>query len=102
MHEEDQPHFVVIPPEKLSEEAFEALLDEFLLREGTDYGSVELSLDAKRARALKQIEQGHAQIVYSPENQSCTIIKASELPRLEEEYAQRQGSELANTQQEES
>ncbi|MEO0337049.1 MAG: YheU family protein [Pseudomonadota bacterium] len=79
MSEENQPNFLIIPPEKLSEETFQALVEEFILREGTDYGSVELSLEAKLSRARKQIDAGHVKIVYSPENESCTILKSSEI-----------------------
>jgi uncharacterized protein YheU (UPF0270 family) len=79
MNVEYEQTYVLIPPERLSHQAFESLLEEYILREGTDYGMVELSLKAKRDRALKQIESGFVKIVYSPENNSCTILKATEL-----------------------
>ena len=72
--------YIEIPPERLSQEAFDALIEEFILREGTDYGSIELSLEAKRSRALKQINAGYVKIVYSPETENCTILKSTELP----------------------
>ena len=79
MDEENQPKYILIPTEKLSAEAFDALIEEYILREGTDYGSVELSLEAKKARALRQLESGYAKIVYSPQEESCTILKSNEI-----------------------
>lgn len=79
MESENQPSHILIPRERLSPEAFDALLEEYILREGTDYGSVELTLEAKKARAIRQLESGFVKIVYSPEHESCTIIKTSKL-----------------------
>lgn len=43
---------VEVPRELLSHEAFEALVDSFILREGTDYGVQEIALETKRKRVL--------------------------------------------------
>jgi uncharacterized protein YheU (UPF0270 family) len=70
---------IIVPPERLSAQTVDALLDEFILRKGTDYGALELSLEAKRARAIKQLEAGHVKIVYSPESESCTLLRSTEI-----------------------
>lgn len=84
MDTREEPQFIVIPPAKLSKETFEALLEEFILREGTDYGAVELSLETKRNRVLKQLETGQIKIVYSPESENCSILNSTELGKLKD------------------
>jgi uncharacterized protein YheU (UPF0270 family) len=83
MSNDELPKFVLVPQDQLSNEALEALLDEFILREGTDYGSIEFTLDAKRQRAMRQLKSGLVKIVYSLETESCTVLKSSELSDLE-------------------
>lgn len=78
---EDQK-YLVVPTDSLAPETLEALIDEFLLREGTDYGSVELTLEAKRSRALRQLQAGHVRVVFDLENESATLIEAKELGNI--------------------
>ncbi len=66
---------LVIPIEKLSEEALHGLIDEFILREGTDYGHVEYSLEHKHQQVLKQLEKKHILIVYDLIEETTTLIK---------------------------
>ena len=65
---------VVVPHTELSEELLRAVLESFVLREGTDYGEHELSLAAKTARLLARLKRGDVQIVFDPESQSVTIV----------------------------
>jgi len=58
----------------LSDSALNNLIDEFILREGTDYGHSEPSLTHKRQQVLKRIQAHQASIVYDEETQSCNII----------------------------
>lgn len=68
-----------IDPKDLSPDALQGLLESFVLREGTDYGTVELSLEQKVARLRRQIDQGRAVIVYDDVLESVTILPADEL-----------------------
>ena len=63
-----------INPNDLSPTALTNLLDEHILREGTDYGYHEASLDHKRQQLLKLIQNNKAQIIYDENSQSCNII----------------------------
>ena len=47
---------MIIPWEELEESTLYNVLDSFILREGTDYGRQELSLEEKRARLLAQLK----------------------------------------------
>ncbi len=47
---------MIIPYEQLSADAVQGLIEEFITREGTDYGDVEFSLEEK-------VEHVHAQLL---------------------------------------
>lgn len=65
--------FIEIPPQQLSPEVLDALLEEFITREGTDYGEYEYSLEDKRLQLRQRLQEGSALIVYDPVSESCTI-----------------------------
>jgi uncharacterized protein YheU (UPF0270 family) len=70
------PGFVVVPYTELTAELLRAVVESFVLREGTDYGERELSLDDKVARMMAQLKRGEASIVFDPESESVTIMPA--------------------------
>jgi len=43
------------------------------LREGTDYGEKEFSLEDKVGRVIGQLKRGEARIVFDPKTESVTI-----------------------------
>jgi uncharacterized protein YheU (UPF0270 family) len=47
-----------------------------VLREGTDYGEREHSLEEKVARVIAQLKKGEANIVFDPESESVSIVQA--------------------------
>ena len=67
---------IVVPHTSLSEDLLQAVVESFVLREGTDYGEKERSHEDKVARVLAQLKRGDANIVYDPESQSVTIVPA--------------------------
>lgn len=74
MEPEPSPEPVVVPYTELAPELLHAVVESFVLREGTDYGEKEISLDAKVARVLAQLKQGEARILFDPESESVTIV----------------------------
>jgi uncharacterized protein YheU (UPF0270 family) len=67
---------VPVPYTALSAPILRAVVESFVLREGTDYGEVELSLDEKVARTIAQLKRGEASIVFDPASESVTILAA--------------------------
>ncbi len=65
---------VALAPEQLSPEALRGLVEEFVTRDGTDYGAVEAGVEEKIAQVLRQLESGEARIVFDPETESVNII----------------------------
>lgn len=65
-----------IPIESLSAEALQGVIDEFILREGTDYGAIEATLERKRRDVFAQLENGEAKLVYDSETETVTLVPA--------------------------
>lgn len=65
---------VIIPHAELTAEALQGVIESFVLREGTDYGSHDVSLQQKVAQVLRQLERKEAQIVYDPDTESIDIV----------------------------
>lgn len=62
-----------IPHEELSPEALRAVIESFVLREGTDYGERECSLEQKVAQVRAELERGRARVLFDPESNSVTL-----------------------------
>jgi uncharacterized protein YheU (UPF0270 family) len=79
---EEKEEYLEIPAEKLAAEVLEAIMEEFILREGTDYGHSELSLDDKKKKLKRQIDTGRAKIVYSTLTENTTLMLAQDVAKL--------------------
>ena len=74
---EAQQEPIAIPPAQLSAQALRGVIEAFVLREGTDYGEREYSLEQKIAHVAAQIEAGEAQIWFDPNTNSIDIARSS-------------------------
>ena len=63
-----------IPYAELSQEALLGVIDAFILREGTDYGHEEITIDQKRSRVLSMLRSGEAEIVFYQESDHIDIV----------------------------
>jgi uncharacterized protein YheU (UPF0270 family) len=72
--EDEAPEPVEVPYTELSADLLHAVIESFVLREGTDYGEKEFSLQDKVARVVAQLKRGDAKIVFDPESDSVTIV----------------------------
>ena len=68
---------VTVPHTALAPDILRAVIESFVLREGTDYGERELTLDDKVARVMMLLERGEAQILFHPESATIDIVKAA-------------------------
>ena len=69
---------VKIPYNQLSSEALHGVIEEFVTRDGTDYGEVEVSLETKMAQVLAQLKSEKAVIVFDQGSETCTILKSDD------------------------
>lgn len=65
-----------IPWQQLDEQTLENLIESFVLREGTDYGLKEKSLEEKVADVRLQLQRGEAVLVWSELHETVTILPA--------------------------
>lgn len=68
-----------IPPDLLSPQALHGVLEEFVLREGTDYGPQDWSLQQKVEQVRAQLQRGEAHLMYDPQTQSVTLVTTRQL-----------------------
>jgi uncharacterized protein len=71
---------VVVPYRKLAAPVLQALIEDFVTREGTDYGLHEHSLAQKHDAVQRQLEAGEACILFDTESESVTLVRRDELP----------------------
>ncbi|EPJ2748188.1 YheU family protein [Vibrio parahaemolyticus] len=64
---------MIIPWQDIAPETLENLIREFVLREGTDYGAVEILLQNKIDQVKTQLEKGEAVIVFSELHETVDI-----------------------------
>jgi uncharacterized protein YheU (UPF0270 family) len=64
---------IKVPPAALSAAALQGVIEAFVLREGTDYGHRDYSLEEKCATVRKQLRHGLAHIWFDPESGSTTL-----------------------------
>ena len=72
---EDAPQegVLAIPYQQLSAEALDGILEDFVCREGTDYGDYDVSLEDKKAQVKAQLADGSAMLLFDPVQQTCHI-----------------------------
>ncbi|MDO6447449.1 YheU family protein [Colwellia sp. 1_MG-2023] len=74
---------MIIPYQSLPPETLNAVIEAFVLTEGTEYGVNEASLSEKIAQVKQQLVQEKAVLVYSELHQTVNILPA-------EQFAQNQ------------
>lgn len=70
---------MIIPHRELPPDTLRAVIEEFITREGTDYGEQEFNLEQKVQQVMSQLDRGDIYILYSELHESCTLINRSEL-----------------------
>ncbi|WP_297196736.1 YheU family protein [uncultured Pluralibacter sp.] len=65
---------MIIPWQDVDPETLHNLIESFVLREGTDYGEHERSLDDKVADVKLQLKNGEALLVWSELHETVNIM----------------------------
>jgi uncharacterized protein YheU (UPF0270 family) len=71
---------MIIPHSQLSPVTLQLLIEEFVTRDGTDYGATEVPLDTRVAQVMRQIERREVLICFDPDTESCTLLAREQLP----------------------
>lgn len=81
-----EPGPVEIPFSALSADALRGVVESFVLREGTEYGEREFSLEEKITQVMAQLARGDARILFDPESETVTLVpkeaRPDKLPRV--------------------
>ncbi|MRJ44635.1 YheU family protein [Idiomarina loihiensis] len=65
---------MIIPWQEIDQETLNNLMESIVLREGTDYGSQELSFETKVEQLKQRLKSGEAIIVYSELHESVDVV----------------------------
>jgi len=78
--EKYSPHmaFHIIPVHKLSAKALKGVIEEFISRNGTDYGAVEASLETSFQQVKNRLKDGSAVLVFDDETETTNIFLADD------------------------
>lgn len=72
--EDSAQRAVEVPHTSLARDLLHAVIESFVLREGTDYGERELALEEKVQRVVRLLERGEARILFDPRTESVDIV----------------------------
>lgn len=65
---------VEVPFDQLAPETLRRVLEEYVSREGTDYGDGDFTMDGKCAAVLRQLRKGEAIIVFDLATETMDIV----------------------------
>lgn len=74
---------MIIPWQELAAPTLQNLIEAFVLREGTDYGEHERTLEEKVAAVEQQLRQGEVVLVWSELHETVNIMPRNQLGRTE-------------------
>lgn len=72
----------LVPVEQIPKDLLNKLLDSFISREGTDYGTIELSIEEKRINLKKLLTTKEAFIAFDGESETFNLLSKSEVKHL--------------------
>lgn len=73
---------MIIPYEQISTDALTGLIEEFITREGTDYGWDEIPLNVKVEQVRRQLKAGDVVIAFDPANESVSLLTKRDAEKL--------------------
>jgi len=79
---------IEVPPASLAAETLCAIIEGFIMREGTDYGDAEYSLENKVNQVRRQLERGDVLLMWDEVLESCNLITKAQWQRYLKEGAE--------------
>ena len=73
---------IEILPDQLSDMALAGVIESFILREGTDYGALEVSFEKKSEQIRSLIQKREIKIIFDPTSESVTLLTDHDFLRL--------------------
>jgi uncharacterized protein YheU (UPF0270 family) len=72
---------IEVPASELPPETLRAIIESFIMREGTDYGDAEYSLDNKVDQVRRQLDRGEVLLMWDEVLESCNLITKGQWQR---------------------
>ncbi|MFP4130764.1 MAG: YheU family protein [Thiohalospira sp.] len=72
---------VRVPPQSLEAATLEAVLEEIVTRDSTDYGDTPVSVDSRREQLRRRLDSGEAALVFDEESATLDVVPAEHAPR---------------------
>ncbi len=73
---------IEIMPEHISAEALHGIIENFILREGTDYGLNEVSYDKKAEQIRRQIDRGELKIIFDQSTETVSLLTLNDYKKI--------------------
>ena len=73
---------MIVAPEHISQDALYGLIEEFITREGTDYGEYEVALADKVQQVRQQLLKGDIVIVFDAATESINLMTKQQYGEL--------------------
>lgn len=74
---------MLIPIEQLESDTLYNLVEAYVLREGTDYGEIEIGVEQKVQQVIQQLKSGEAVLLYSELHETVNILSKQEFAAME-------------------
>ena len=74
--------YVQVPPDRVDPELLFAMIEEFVTRDGTDYGSSESSLEQKVQQLERRLRSGEVWLIFELESEQWDWLPADEAAQL--------------------
>jgi len=81
---DEKPDLIEVPFADLDPTTLLGVIEAFILREGTNYGANEVSLDTQVKQIQGQLRNRSIKLVFDPVSESCTLL-------TEKQYRERNG-----------
>lgn len=72
-------NLVIIPYQSVDSDTLTAMLEEFVTRDGTDYGEFEATLSVRVGQVRHQLESEKAAIVFDADEETFSIVPSEDL-----------------------
>ena len=73
---------IEIPQDRLAKEVLDAIIESFVLREGTDYGDHEINLTDKIAQVRRQLVKGDIVLVFDETLETCNLLTRKDFEKI--------------------
>lgn len=70
---------MILPWQELSADALNGLIEEFVTRDGTDYGEQEVPLERKVEQIKAKLRSGEVVLLFSESTAECSIVAKERL-----------------------